>query len=181
MSGKTKSNPINFLMVGCQRCGTTWVDAALREHPRIYLPPEKQTYFFDQHYDRGVSWYLSQFQGVGDETAVGEVATGYCLPHAVERLAALLPDVKLVMAMHEHHFEAAHIPGSVRLLSLEDAEAHLQRDDDIVVYCSDRACVASRVAAEKLIDAGYAKVRHYPGGLSDWQAAGYPLEGSMVG
>ena len=27
-------------------------------------------------------------------------------------------DVKLVMAMHEHHFDAAHIPGSVQLFSL---------------------------------------------------------------
>ncbi len=88
--------------------------------------------------------------------------------------------LKLVMAMHEHHFEAAHIPGSVQLFSVEDAERHLQHGDDIIVYCSDRSCVASRVVAQKLITAGYEHVRHYPGGLSEWQAAGYPLEGSMI-
>ena len=79
-----KSEDITFLMVGCQRCGTTWVDAALREHPEIYLPQQKQSYFFDRNYDRGMDWYLRNFEGVNTEhKAVGEVATGYSLPGAV--------------------------------------------------------------------------------------------------
>ncbi|MFV2062629.1 MAG: rhodanese-like domain-containing protein [Chloroflexota bacterium] len=86
----------------------------------------------------------------------------------------------LVMAMHEHHFEAAHIPGSIQLFSVEDAERHLQYEDDIVVYCSDRSCVASKVVGDKLLAAGFKHVRHYPGGLSEWHAAGYPLEGSAA-
>ncbi|MCZ6836347.1 MAG: hypothetical protein O7G85_11285, partial [Planctomycetota bacterium] len=69
---------VSFLMVGCQRCGTTWIDAALREHPEIYLPPQKQTYFFDRNYESGIDWYLSQYQEVQPcHQAVGEVATGY--------------------------------------------------------------------------------------------------------
>lgn len=89
--------------------------------------------------------------------------------------------IKLVMAMHGTHFEQAHIPGSVLLSSPEQASELLAVDDLIVVYCSDRSCAASRIAAQKLIDAGYAQVRHYPGGLADWHAAGYPLEGSAAG
>jgi len=88
--------------------------------------------------------------------------------------------IKLVMAMHELHFQAAHIPGSIRIHSVEDVQIGLSVDDDIVVYCSDRSCAASRVVAQKLIDAGFPSVRHYPGGLSEWQAAGYPLEGTLV-
>jgi rhodanese-related sulfurtransferase len=88
--------------------------------------------------------------------------------------------IKLVMAMHEHHFAAAHIPGSVQLFALEDAEQRLRQDDDIIAYCSDRSCAASHVVAQKLVAAGYEHVRHYPGGLSEWQAAGYPLEGSLI-
>ena len=85
--------------------------------------------------------------------------------------------IKLVMAMHQHQFEAAHIPGSVHLFDPTQAENLLAHDDDIIVYCSDRSCPASRVVSEKLIAAGYVRVRHYPGGLSEWLAAGYPLEG----
>jgi rhodanese-related sulfurtransferase len=90
-------------------------------------------------------------------------------------------EIRLVMAMHETHFEQAHIPGSVQLFSPEQAAELLGLDDHIVVYCSDRSCSASRVVAQKLIDAGYQNVRHYPGGLADWFAAGYPLEGRNVG
>jgi len=48
------------------------------------------------------------------------------------------------------------------------------------VYCSDDACFTSRVVADFMQRAGYAKVLHYPGGLRDWGDAGYPLEGSMA-
>ena len=89
-------------------------------------------------------------------------------------------DIKLVMAMHETHFEQAHIPGSVQLFAPEQAGELLGAHDHIVVYCSDRSCSASRIVAQKLIDAGYADVRHYPGGLAEWHAAGYPLEGSAT-
>jgi rhodanese-related sulfurtransferase len=89
-------------------------------------------------------------------------------------------DLKLVMAMHEAHFEQAHIPGSLRLFSPEEARGQLELDDLVVVYCSHQACSASRIAAQKLVDAGYTSVRHYPGGLADWQAAGYPLEGTGI-
>ena len=89
-------------------------------------------------------------------------------------------EIKLVMAMHQTHFDAAHIPGSIQLFDLEQADAHLHHDDLIVVYCSDRSCSASRLVGQKLIDAGYVHVRHYPGGLSDWLAAGYPLDGEAA-
>ena len=90
-------------------------------------------------------------------------------------------EIKLVMAMHETHFQQAHIPGSVQLFSPDQAPELLTHHDRIVVYCSGRSCSASRIVAQKLIDAGYADVRHYPGGLEEWLAAGYPLEGTAAG
>lgn len=88
-------------------------------------------------------------------------------------------DFKLVMTMHHHEFEAAHIAGSVKVDSADDAIRELDPDDEIVVYCSDRACPGSRSAYEQLVQNGFKKVRHYEGGLSDWHNAGYPLEGTM--
>ena len=91
---------ITFVMAGCQRCGTTWVDAALREHPEIFLPAQKQTYFFDENYENGIDWYLNQFAEIAtNQTAVGEVSTGYCLPHAVPLMAKHLPHIKIIMSM----------------------------------------------------------------------------------
>ncbi len=87
----------------------------------------------------------------------------------------------LVMALGEWAFRAMHIPGSVHFPTIEAAIEALGRDDEIVVYCSDEACVASEFAYRGLVDHGFGNVRRYRGGLADWKAAGYPLEGDVVG
>lgn len=85
-------------------------------------------------------------------------------------------DFKLVMTLNEWAYNEAHIPGSVNVTSPALAAQELDPDDDIVVYCADSACIASQLAYRALRQAGYRKVRRYAGGLSDWQAAGYPLD-----
>ena len=100
MSTGSNDGPLTFLMVGCQRCGTTWVDAALRDHPQVYLPDAKQSYFFDRAYERGIDWYVSLFDGAGPEhVAVGEIATGYCLVDVVPMVASHFPDIRLLMVV----------------------------------------------------------------------------------
>jgi len=37
----------DFLVIGAQKSGTTWLDRNLRCHPEIWLPPEKEIHFFD--------------------------------------------------------------------------------------------------------------------------------------
>jgi rhodanese-related sulfurtransferase len=100
-----------------------------------------------------------------------------------EELKAALDEqqpIKLVMTLGEFGFRAKHIPGSLHLERPEDAPNHLDRDDDIVVYCSDEACYASRLACIKLEEIGFRRIRHYAGGVADWEAAGYQLEGEMA-
>ena len=87
---------------------------------------------------------------------------------------------KLVMAMDQWHYEACRIPGSILLSNKRDADRLLEKGEEVVVYCSDEACFASRAVADFLERIGYAKVGHFPGGLHDWSAAGYPLEGTMI-
>lgn len=89
-------------------------------------------------------------------------------------------DFKLVMALHEWAFRAKHIPGSLHFNTPEEAYEALDPDDEIVVYCSNPACVASQFAYQGLVDHGYTNVRRYEGGLSGWEDAGYPLEGEAV-
>lgn len=91
---------ITFLMIGCQRCGSTWLYEALKEHPQIFLPESKQTHFFDESYQNGMDWYLEHFRGITqDHRAVGEVATSYCLPANIPLVARELPNIKIIMAM----------------------------------------------------------------------------------
>jgi rhodanese-related sulfurtransferase len=93
---------------------------------------------------------------------------------------------KLVMAASDFGFRAKHIPGSIHFNTHGTPDAHLDgfsgldKDDDIVVYCSNVDCNASLAAIKKLRERGYRKVRHYAGGLIDWEAASLPVEGDWA-
>jgi rhodanese-related sulfurtransferase len=87
---------------------------------------------------------------------------------------------KLVMAASDFGFRAKHIPGSIHVNPHHETFAGLAKDDDIVVYCSNVDCVASRLLIKRLRELGYRRVSHYTGGLIDWEAAGLPLEGDWA-
>ena len=89
-------------------------------------------------------------------------------------------DIKLVMVLGDWQFRAMHIPGSLNISAPEIAHELLDLDDEVVVYCSNPACAASVIAYTQLVDHGYKHVRRYAGGISDWEEAGYPVEGEMA-
>jgi rhodanese-related sulfurtransferase len=87
---------------------------------------------------------------------------------------------KLVMCLNEWAFKAKHIPGSIHFNTPAEMLAGLQKDDEIVVYCSNPECLASLAVYQRLVEHGYTNVRRYSGGLSDWENAQLPLEGEWV-
>jgi rhodanese-related sulfurtransferase len=98
----------------------------------------------------------------------------------LKRARALGDHVKLVMCLGEWEFLAKHIPGSVHFKTPEEMLAGLQKNDEIIVYCSNPDCLASLAAYHRLVEHGYSNVRRYAGGLVDWEDAGLPLEGSSA-
>lgn len=97
---------VNFLVIGSQRCGTTWIHQ-LMVNLGIRLPVNKQTYFFDRNYKKGMDWYWNQFPpedlslSVGSPKIVGEIATGYCLPNAFNRMVQQFPNTKLILVVRD--------------------------------------------------------------------------------
>ena len=87
--------------------------------------------------------------------------------------------VVLVEALGAAYFDDAHLPGAINIpVDQVDrlAPALLpDRDVDIVVYCSG-TCSNSEIAAERLTELGYQRVRVYLGGKEDWVEHGLPLE-----
>jgi rhodanese-related sulfurtransferase len=63
---------------------------------------------------------------------------------------------------------------------MREALQPLSRDDEIVVYCNDENCIASKALGQLLERNGYTNVLHFAGGLADWEQAEYPLEGDWV-
>lgn len=92
----------NFLYVGPDKAGSSWLHEMLLKHPDTYLTPAKDLYFFDRYYDRGLAWYAAQFRDARDETVVGEVCQDYLFhPEAAGRIHATLGPVKVMVCLRD--------------------------------------------------------------------------------
>jgi len=71
----------NFLLIGAQRSGTTWLYQVLRRHPQIYMPETKEVEYFSRLRVRerlGLAGYArTHFSGVRRQRAIGEASPSY--------------------------------------------------------------------------------------------------------
>jgi hypothetical protein len=66
----------DFIAVGPQRTGTTWLHEAMKPH--LGLPRGiKETDFFLKNYSRGMAWYLEYFRDYPPELKLGEIDPNY--------------------------------------------------------------------------------------------------------
>ncbi|MGC1676104.1 MAG: sulfotransferase [Candidatus Binataceae bacterium] len=90
----------DFIAVGPQRTGTTWLHKVLSEH--IGLPSTKETDFFLKNFDRGLDWYLAFFDHCPSGAPMGEIDPNYFgAPEARERIAATLPQCRIVVSLRD--------------------------------------------------------------------------------
>jgi hypothetical protein len=89
----------NFLIIGAQKAGTSWLARHLRSHPQVFLP-DGEIHYFDKDYNfsRGITWYEEHFSSAGDRPAVGEKTPDYLWAHG-SGVEGHLPDV------HKNIFE----------------------------------------------------------------------------
>jgi hypothetical protein len=118
----------DFLIIGAQKAGTTALYAYLRWHPQITGPSFKEVSFFDRHYAQGERWYRAHLP-IRSRGVVGEASPSYLFhPSAAERVARLLPQVRLIALLRNPVDRAySHYQHEVALgrepLSFEDAIA----------------------------------------------------------
>ena len=69
----------NFILIGAQKCGTTWLSKMIKQHPEVFAPSKKELHFFNKsrNYSRGIEWYRSQFAGYNGQKAIGEFTPDY--------------------------------------------------------------------------------------------------------
>ena len=85
-----------------QKGGTTSLQRLLEHHPGAFLPPAKELHYFSLHYNQGEAWYRQQFAGAAVGQRCGEITPYYLFhPAAPQRIAALLPNVKLVLLLRD--------------------------------------------------------------------------------
>lgn len=83
--------------------------------------------------------------------------------------------IHLVNTLNENPFLKGHIPKSLNITSMKVADQLFEKDDEIIVYCSDITCMASFYAYKQLELAGYTNIWRFAGGLREWSENGFPL------
>jgi hypothetical protein len=128
----------NFLCIGAQKAGSTWIHNRLGQHPDVFVPPDAKElqYFSRPSNPRRLKAYQAHFSTVDGERWIGESTPGYfwtadetsefyqpgwrrCenIPQAV--LDLLGPDVRLLLSLRHpvdraisafyHHFRQGRI------------------------------------------------------------------------
>lgn len=86
-------------------------------------------------------------------------------------------DVIVIDVRPQAEYEVAHLPfaRSMPVAEIEKRLAELPTDKDIVAYCRGPFCLLSDEAVALLATKGY-RVRKILDGVSEWQAAGLPVQ-----
>lgn len=92
----------NFVYIGPDKAGSSWLHDVLIQHPDIFMTPAKDLYFFDRYFDQGVAWYAQHFAKAGTQKVVGEVCQDYLFhPKAAERIAAVLTAPRFMATLRD--------------------------------------------------------------------------------
>lgn len=110
----------NFLVIGAQKAGTTALYYYLKQHPQIYMSPEKEPHFFalegeaidfrgprDKEILNDIAvtepeTYHELFKGVSDEKAAGEASAVYLYSaKACNRIEHYVPEAKMIAILRD--------------------------------------------------------------------------------
>ncbi len=97
---------------------------------------------------------------------------------AVEK--AVAGKAVIVDARGGKYLDDRRIPGATALAAdssdAEIAKALPDKNAEIVAYCSNTKCPASKTLANKLVLLGYTNIKKYPDGIDGWETAGKTVE-----
>ena len=92
---------MDFIGLGAQKAGTSWIYACLYEHPETCMP-FKEIHFFsrERHYKNGIDWYKEKFRTCPKNKLKGEFSTSYLDSEvAAKRIHQHFPNAKLIACL----------------------------------------------------------------------------------
>ena len=115
----------NFIIVGVQKGGTTWLSQILSEHPQVFLP-KPEIHFFDKNanFDQGIKWYEKHFAEANNYLAIGEKTPEYLYKQEKHKvIKEYLPNIKSIVVLRNpvtralshlnHLFRSGYYPISI--------------------------------------------------------------------
>lgn len=149
MSSDREWSP-TFIGVGAQKSATSWCWEVLRQHPQVGAAQPKELNFFNDRFDRGLSWYAQHFANPS-RPVQGEISPLYMdHPQVAERIADAYPNVTILVVLRNPYdralsnllHEIRGMDGEVAATGLERVR-QLARTDEKYVR---RSCYAAALA-----------------------------------
>jgi hypothetical protein len=181
----------DFLIIGCQRGGTSSLYKYLGQHPEISPSLRKETEYLTANFSEGESWYRAHFplilrrrwaRGMGRRLFTFEATPDYLLdPRAPRRAHDLLPDVKIVVLLREPGDRALSQFHHNKRLGLESEEfvAALDLEDERISGDLSEMATNPLTRATSFRRFTYQKRGEYARQLADWFAE-YPRDRFLI-
>jgi len=102
---------LDFVGVGAEKAGTSWLSAVFDQHPEIFVPQRKELHYFNKHftedptlenpnYSNSWEWYVKFFTDARPEQVKGEFCPPYLWdPQAPHHLKASCPRAKIIIIL----------------------------------------------------------------------------------
>ena len=133
-----------FLVIGAQKCGTTWLAQMVSQHPEVSVASKKELHFFNyvHNYEKGLEWYRNQFSISTKTNAVGEFTPNYFwtdqdhneitrserIANIPELVHKAYPNMKLIICMRNpidraisayyHHIRAGRVTAKQSIIEV---------------------------------------------------------------
>jgi hypothetical protein len=188
----------SYLIIGTQPAGTVSLFNALCRHPdgagpttdREDVAWAKELHFFDQRFSRGVNWYRSCFPLLarralarrrGGDLVAGEATPYLFHPDVPSRVAATLPDVRLIVLLRDPTDRAYSHYASMRRRGLEllPFEEALAAEEERTAREAERIVPDPRYGAPQYGQYAYVARGLYADQLERWFAH-FPREHFLI-
>jgi hypothetical protein len=164
---------MDFVIVGPEKTGTSWIDGALRSCLPHALPNiTKETFYLDRLHHLGARWHGSLYSGAAPMR--GEVSPSYfARPITRERLTGINPDARIVVMLRDPFARMAshllHImrrgEGNPRARDLGLPPARWNEARESSCYEKHGTAWRSAFGAKGVLFLGYDKIGRDPAGL----------------
>lgn len=95
--GNRKTGP-DFICIGAQKAGTTWLHSILEKNPLISFPGPKEVHFWDLFYEKGIEWYKDLYSSQSRNILQGDITPSYSIinKQKIKECHKLNPHVRII-------------------------------------------------------------------------------------
>ena len=130
-----KINFPDFLGIGIQKSGTTWLYKNLKQHPQLYLPETKEVHFFDWYFYKSLGWYCNHFINANKEHIKGEITPGYSIisEEKIKFIKNMNPKLKIILLLR-NPIERAWSHAVMNLSSIPERNVNSISDEKFIAH-----------------------------------------------